>query len=276
MGSPGWKATVKRSGTSTQFTGEATSKILGSAYQVTDSEKRELAEPVAVMDGGTPVDVGDIAAIDYSQGIVTLAAGYVVAGGVMINGEATTEIKGSTHQVTASAKRVLDRSKTVVVKDDGNVVDEADILSIDYLFAKSTFVPGYSVAGAVTFDAHYLPLLPVAGANSYTLNLPTEMLDDTDFDHAQSTGHRRRKYGLDDASVSIKRWDDITGHFKDVIKNREIVVIEVKPGAGADMFRAYMLCETANSSGDVGALESEELSFQLDGDRPGMAFSWGR
>lgn len=209
MGSPGWKALVKRSGTSTAFTDEPAVLVSGQTYQVSDP-----------------------------------------------------------------AKQVWDRDVPVLVRDNGAPVDPANIERIDYLFGKVTLAAGYTVTGPVTVSGNYLPMQPIAGANAYTLNHTAELLDDTDFEHASTTGHRRRQYGLQDVSASITRWDDLTGHFAEVIAQGKVVVLEVKPGEGTEKFRAFMLVETANRSGDVAALESEELSFQLDGDGVGKAFSW--
>lgn len=210
MGSPGWRATVKRSGTSTQFTDEAASLVSGKTYQIDDE-----------------------------------------------------------------TKQVWDREQPVTVKDDGVVVDSSNIEFIDYLFGKVTFASGYTVQGAVTISGNYLPMQSVAGANSYTLNQTAEILDDTDFDTAKNTGYRSRIYGLQDVSATISRWDDLSDYFKTVIDNGEVVVLEIRPGEGMEFFRGYMVVESSNRSGDVAALESEELSFQLDGDGAGKAFSWG-
>lgn len=209
MGSPGWRATVKRSGTSTEFTDETASLVSGQTYQIDDE-----------------------------------------------------------------AKQVWDRSKPIIVKDDDEEVNPANIAHIDYLFGKVTFVPGYTVTGPVTISGHYLPMQHVAGANSYTLNQTIDVLDDTDFEHAQSTGYRSRTYGLHDISLSLSRWDDMSKDFVFAAEAGEVVVVEVKPGDGTRKFRGFMLVESANRSGDVSSLESEELSFQLDGDGVGKSFSW--
>jgi len=210
MGSPGWKATVKRSGTSTQFTDEAASLVSGKTYQIDDE-----------------------------------------------------------------TKQVWDREQPVTVKDNGVLVDSSNIEFIDYLFGKVTFTAGYTVTGPVTVSGSYLPMQAVAGANAYNLNHTGDLLDDTDFEGAQANGgYRTRLYGLRDVSASITRWDDLSKTFADIIKNRSVVVIEIRPGGGPDVFRAFMVAESANESGDVAALESEEISFQLDGEGVGKAFSW--
>lgn len=188
--------------------------------------------------------------------------------------EAASLVSGQTYQISDEAKQVWDRSVPVTVKDDGVEVDPTDIAHVDYLFGKVTFAPGYSVSGPVTISGSYLPMQTVAGAYSYTLNQTIDVLDDTDFEHAKTTGHRSRTYGLHDVSVSLSRWDDLSKDFITTAEAGEAVVLEIQPGDGNRKFRGFMLVESAGRSGDVSALEEEELSFQLDGDGAGKAFSW--
>lgn len=69
----GYTAVVKMSGTSTTFTGEATTLVSGTTYQITNTAKRIWNPGVAltVLDGVTPVVP---TAIDYLFGKVTLPA----------------------------------------------------------------------------------------------------------------------------------------------------------------------------------------------------------
>lgn len=209
VGSPGWRATIRRSGTPTEFTDEPALLVSGLTYQIADP-----------------------------------------------------------------AKQVWDRETPVVVKDNGVEVDPGDIEFVDYLFGKVTFASGYTPTGPITVSGKYLPMLTVAGANSYTLNQTVDVLDDTDFEHAKSTGYRSRVAGLHDVSLTVSRWDDMTKHFFEAASNGEAVVAEVTPGGGTIRFRGFMLVETANRSGDVASLESEEVTLTLDGDGAGKAFSW--
>lgn len=209
MGSPGWKATVKRSGTSTTFTDEPASLVSGQTYQIDDE-----------------------------------------------------------------TKQVWDRTAPIVVNDNGNEVDPENIEHIDYLFGMVTFANDYTPTGGITISGKYLPMQNVAGANSYTLNQTVDVLDDTDFDHAKTTGYRSRMAGLHDVSVTVSRWDNLSKDFFTAATAGQAVVVEIVPGLGTRKFRAFMLVETANRSGDVAALESEEVSLILDGDGAGKAFSW--
>ena len=69
----GYGATVKKSGTSTAFTGEATTNTSGNIWQITDDAKEVFDRDVVpdYYDNAVPIVVGDIASIDYLYGIVT-------------------------------------------------------------------------------------------------------------------------------------------------------------------------------------------------------------
>lgn len=74
MASAGYAAAVKVSGTSTSFTGEATTGLGDDVYQITDETKRVLDPTVAVVvkDDGVAIPAADVT-VDHLFGRVTLA-----------------------------------------------------------------------------------------------------------------------------------------------------------------------------------------------------------
>ena len=183
--------------------------------------------------------------------------------------EATSALGGNTFQITDLARQVLDRNVAVVVYDDGDVVIPS---SIDYLFGIITLAGAAN--GDITVDANYIPLGSVGGSMEYSLDIGGDILDDTDFDKAGSNnGYRTKSYGLLDVAASISRYDDLAKTFKTHKQNRNEVFIEIKPGGGNDVARGWFVVETANSSGDIGSLETEDLQFNLS-DTNGKSFSF--
>lgn len=85
-GFPGYRATLKRAGTPTSFTAEATTEDDG-VYYITDRTKSiwEIGS-VTVSDGATAVAAADIEYIDYLQGGVKFASGYTPTGDVTVDG----------------------------------------------------------------------------------------------------------------------------------------------------------------------------------------------
>jgi len=194
--------------------------------------------------------------------------------------EPASLVSGKTYQIDDITKRIWDRTVAVTVYDDGVQVDSADIDTIDYLFGKVIFADSYTVTGPVTIDGNYLPTEVVAQANGYDLNQSSTVLDDTDYETAQANGgFRSRQLGMHDVNVTIRRFNDLTKTFADLLANRTPVLIEIRPGGSGDYFRGWFVPESVNASGDIDALETEELSFQLDADKTSdaayVAFSWG-
>lgn len=86
MATAAWQAQVKVSGTSTAMTGEATTSLGGSQYQVTSATKRIIDPTVAVVvkDGGSTVS-SSLYSVDRLFGIVTFS-GYTPTGAVTVDG----------------------------------------------------------------------------------------------------------------------------------------------------------------------------------------------
>lgn len=193
-------------------------------------------------------------------------------------GNAMTLSGPSTAQVAtinSTTRDIWDRTLTPSFFANGSSVPSSAITSINYLFGKVTF--NSTQAAPVTVDVTYLPRSNVGGANSYTLTQSADMLDDTDF---SSTGFRSRFPGLFDVSVSVARWDSLELDFVHRLMGQSTVdpigtpvVVEVNPGGSSLFGRGYFIVEAENKSADVSAIESADLSFQIDGD-PNAAFRW--
>ncbi len=201
-----------------------------------------------------------------------------------ITDEPTTKVTANTvYQITDAAKRILDRTTAVTVKVDPDgagaapaAVADPSTYSIDYPFGKITFKTDQGASAVVTVSGKYIPITAVAGANRYALNQSSTVLDDTDYPTAQANGgYRSRLLGLHDVNLTLGRFADTSKAFSDALKNRTPLLMEVRPGGAGDYFRGWMVVESDNASGDIDALEAEEISFQLDGDAK-AAFNWGQ
>lgn len=85
-GFPGYRATIKRAGSPTAISGEATTATNG-GYYITNRARSLLDRntPVVVYDGGSQVDAENIEYIDYLQGGVVFVQGYVPTGAVTMD-----------------------------------------------------------------------------------------------------------------------------------------------------------------------------------------------
>lgn len=86
-GFPGYKATLKRAGTPTAFTAEATVSKDGGYYIVDRTKSIWVIGSVTVLDNAIAVDEADIDYIDYLQGGVVFVDGYVETGPVTVTGQ---------------------------------------------------------------------------------------------------------------------------------------------------------------------------------------------
>lgn len=115
-GFAGYIVDLRKSGTSTVMTDEATTQIGATkSYRITAASKRIIDPYIAVVveDNNVAVSASNIDNIDYMAGIVTFDAGYTVTGPVTITGNylPTSTIAGSrgfSLTMTSEAKDVTD------------------------------------------------------------------------------------------------------------------------------------------------------------------------
>lgn len=119
MANPGFTVVLKLSGTSTAFTGEATTNTTGNTYQITDTTKWALdpTAAVTVYDTGVPVAAGNVT-VDFLFGKVTLSAppgGAVTVDGSYLPLWAVAEARGFEVNMTGAMLEdtVMSSSTTV-------------------------------------------------------------------------------------------------------------------------------------------------------------------
>lgn len=206
-----------------------------------------------------------------SNGIFKGFAGYVAE--IKVPGtptgmtdEPTTLVSGKTYQIDDVTRRVLDRTVAITIDDSAAPVAAADILNIDYLFGRVTFVASYTPSGAITFEtASYLPLVTAGKANTYNLTMTAESIDESDFTTVQgNAGTRVFKPGLRTVSLELGGIFDSTESFKTDLTDRNELIIDIDPaGDGSTLARGFFKIATASQAGAVGALEEETVNFVL-------------
>lgn len=179
--------------------------------------------------------------------------------------EPMTLVSGKTYQINDVARRVLDRSVAITVEDNTAPVAGSNIESIDYLFGRVTFVPGYTVVGAVTITGSYLPRTVMARANTYTLTMTAEAIDETDFQTAQgNSGRRVYTPGLRTVALELGGIFDINENAKADLTARNELIVSVDPvGDGSSIARGFFKIVGTTQSGAVGALEEETINLNL-------------
>lgn len=192
--------------------------------------------------------------------------------------EAMSLVSGKTYQVTNTAKRIIDYNTVVQVFD--NAVDHtADVVSVDYLSGQVTFASTYVVAGPVTITGKYVPLVAIANARSFTLNMNAASIDTTDYETARTNGGWRTFIpGLRTVTLELGGIYNVTNGWSAALASRNMLVIEISPDNTTDtLFRGFFKPANNSQTGDVGALEATTQNFNLfvpDGQLLSAPFGW--
>jgi hypothetical protein len=178
--------------------------------------------------------------------------------------EAFTMLSPNNYSVTDITRQVIDRFTAVVVSIDATPIDDS-LYSVNYLFGKVTTqvaVPD----GVMTVTYSYIPTADVACSTAYTLDDASDILDQTCMQSAQANGGLKVKLpGLREITASLESIAVSDHTLRDIYIGRTAVLLEFDfGGLGTDMARGWFFIENDNYSGDVGGLENESLSFQLD------------
>jgi hypothetical protein len=174
-------------------------------------------------------------------------------------------VSGKTYQVTNTAKRTFDPAVALSFFDGGTPISAANILNVDYLWGRVTFVGGFTPAGAVTVTGNYLPLATIARANSFTLTQTANAVDDTDFVSAQAAdGHRSYIPGLKTASLTLGGIWNIANDWRAKLIARNRIIVEINPdGSQLSRARGFFRPTSVSQSGDVGDQEAMSADFAL-------------
>jgi hypothetical protein len=198
--------------------------------------------------------------------------------------EAMALVSGKTYRITATAKRAIDRATTVVVED--NAVDHtADVDHIDYLLGTVTFKSAYTVTGSVTITGNYFPMtVAIAKYTGFTLNMTAEALRTSDMPALQAnSGYHTHSPGLKTVTLELPNVFLAADGWGDEVDDRQEWLIEINPdgtGWSGSIARGFFRLMSQRQSGNVGALEDENLRFELNvpyyASTPGLTspFNW--
>jgi len=224
-------------------------------------------------------DIGLVGWSVSSDGIFKGFSGYLAeikkegTSTALAGTETFTLVSGKTYQIDDATKEIWDRSVAIAFLDGVTPIAEADILNVDYLFGRVTFVASFTPGGAITTDGGtdpgaFFPTIAIGKANTYSLTMTAEAIDETDFATAQgNSGTRIFKPGLRSVALELGGIQIVvasTHNPKIDLRNRTEVVIEIDPaGDGSSIARGFFKLATVAEAGAVGALEEETLNYAL-------------
>lgn len=180
--------------------------------------------------------------------------------------EAMSLVSGKTYQIDDASMEIWDRSEvTMDILDNAVTVDPSDILNIDYLFGRVTFVASYTPTTPITATGKYFPVVTIARPNTYNLTMTAEAIDETDFAVAQGNGgYRVFTAGLRTVALELGGIFDDVEAAAAVVAARSELIVQIDPaGDGSSIARGFFKMVTAGQGGAVGALEDETLNLAL-------------
>lgn len=180
--------------------------------------------------------------------------------------EAMSLVSGLTFAIDDGTKEIWDRSSaTFDILDNAISVAAADIESVDYLFGRVTFVPGYVPTTPITVTGDFFPVVTIARPNSYNLTMSAEAINESDYASAQAnSGHNIFTAGLRTVALELGGiFDDAENAAADVIARNELIIQIDPAGDGSSVARGFFKMITTGQSGAVGALEEETINLQL-------------
>lgn len=176
-------------------------------------------------------------------------------------------VSGKTYQVTDSTRRIMNRAVTTNVFDNA-VNQNANVESIDFLFGRVTFKSTYTVVGPVTITGAYFPTLSLAKFQSFTLTQTAAAINNSDMPNLQSNGgFETYSSGLKTVGLELPSVFAAGDAWHTALINRAEYIIEINPdgtGLPGSVARGFFRLISDSQSGDVGALEVENLKFSLN------------
>ncbi len=185
---------------------------------------------------------------------------------VAFTAESMTLVSGKTYAIDDATKDIWDRSEaTMDILDTGGSIAAADILNIDYLFGRVTFVSAFTPSGAVTCTGKSFPVAAAGKAKTYNLTMTADPIDETDYTLAQAnSGTKVFKPGLRTVALELGGIFDASEAFAADLLARAEIIIEIDPaGDGSSIARGFFKLVTTDQGGAVGALEEETVNFAL-------------
>lgn len=172
-------------------------------------------------------------------------------------------IADHTFVVDDTTKEIWDITSTITIYEDAVEVPASDIVSIDPMFGRVTFVSART--GAITADFSFMTTAEFGCANSISLTMNSEATDNSCFENVKAeNGFSISEYGLKTVSAELSGFYRVSNDFFALLKSAETVILEFDfEGNGNSVARGVFRLQSTSQSGDVGAQEEYSATFSL-------------
>jgi hypothetical protein len=192
--------------------------------------------------------------------------------------ESMAFIASSQYQIGNSAKRIVDPSAAVVIKDGGVTVG-ASFWTFDYLYGVVTF-SGYTVLGVITIDANYIPTGSIGGCKGVNVKAMASLAD---VSVLESSG-RKKLTTLLDCELSLERLELPIDDLDLVTAGTQSIDVWMRGGtprlldvlfAAGFRFRAWILFEDYEIQGQLDGVLTVNVKASGAARVGGASFGWG-
>lgn len=187
--------------------------------------------------------------------------------GVSMTAEATTAAGNIVYTITNTAKRVLDPTAAITVKNGGTPTVEAYTLNR----LKGTITFGSASARTITVDGTYLPMTAIAEGTDVEITCVANNADDSSFGDVDCTRLQISK----DWSGSVGRWYSTDTYFMDAFAAAAPWTLEGSFDSGTTVvFRGWAFPTKVTQGGTTKTLVTDGISFEGKADADGRSFTW--
>jgi hypothetical protein len=171
-----------------------------------------------------------------------------------LTAQATTSSDNKTYQINDTAKRILDLTATITVKDGGS--DTVESYSLNRLNGSATFAT--TATRTITIEGTYLPTTEMGYAYDYSYSIEADNVDITDF----GSSFIERKQALLDFSCSLSNWY-INDAYKGLLTAGVPIVLEFYTDDSSTFdLKAWVLPASNEVSDSVDGVIEESLEFE--------------
>lgn len=190
-----------------------------------------------------------------------LATISVTGASTTMTGEATTNTAGTSFQITATARRIVDPAVAIVIKDGGSAW--GGTFTFDYLNGIVTL--SGAPTGSVTIDGAFLPARQISQAYELDVSLSASLPDSS----LLGSEFTQRTRALGDITGSLTCYDTGTQTYTDVdlvgaLTDGSTKVVDIQWNGGTNYLRFFAMFESVEASASVDGVQSATASFSMD------------
>jgi hypothetical protein len=208
-------------------------------------------------------------------------AGYnarlkTIGASTVFTGEAMTLVSGKTYVITDKTKNFWDFNAPITVLAGGTAINASNILRIDHIVGKVTFVASYTPASPVTVTGKFFPTSEFGKVRSISLTQSADTIETGSFETIGSNGgFETYRATLKTVSADLEGFYNVDSDWYSTLLDRDELVLEIDwDGKGSTICRGIFRVMSDGQSGGIGGDETESVSLVLAVPEGVTPFGW--